>query len=104
VAGGMVLGSWDLFPERGLSPAVFSNTVLVGTGVLPVGRAFSLDIEAMVALGVARRVASLGFTGTGYPSSTAPQLHTPGQDASPAGGGGDEGDGGLQASLHSLRW
>ena len=84
---------------------MFSNTVLVGTGVLPVGRAFSLDIEAMVALGVARRVASLGFTGTGYPSSTAPQLHTtPGQDASPAGGGGDEGDGGLQGSLHSLRW
>jgi len=97
VAGGMVLGSWDLFPERGLSPAVFSNTVLLGTGVVLVGRAFSLDIEAMVALGVARRVASLGFTGTGYPSSTAPQLYTPGQDdASPAGDeGGDEGDGGL---------
>ena len=37
---------------------------------MPVGRAFSLDIEAMVALGVARQVASLGFTGTGYHSST----------------------------------
>jgi len=69
----MVLGSWDLFPESGLSPAGFSNTV---TGLVPVGRAFSLDIEAMVALGVARQVASLGFTGTGYHSSTAPHTRT----------------------------
>ena len=79
-----------------LSPAVFSITVLLGTGAVPVGRAFSLDIEAIVALWVARQVASLGFTGT-----TAPELHTPGQDASPAGGGGA---GGLQAALHSVRW
>jgi len=96
VAGGMVLGSWDLLPERGLSPAVFSITVLLATGAVPVGRAFSLDIEAIVALWVARQVASLGLTGT-----TATQLHTPAQDASLAGvvGVGD-----LQADLHSVGW